>query len=54
MNECFVCAACAKCPYPASLEYDEWKMECEDCYKNSGECKDCLFENTEFCPENGL
>lgn len=52
MKECFVCAACSySCPNPELEELGEPKIECEDCYDNSGECKDCLFENTKFCPE---
>lgn len=27
-------------------------VDCKNCYYNTGECKDCMFEgNPEFCPE---
>lgn len=27
-------------------------IECSDCEYNTGQCSDCIFEDTEFCEEN--
>ena len=27
------------------------RIKCKDCYLNSGECEDCLFQNCKECPE---
>lgn len=51
-KSCFVCAACSySCPNPGLYEIGEPVIECKDCGENSGQCKDCLFENCEYCPE---
>ena len=27
------------------------RIKCKDCYLNTGECDDCLFQNSKDCPE---
>lgn len=52
MKECFVCSACCYyCPNTELYELGEPEIKCDECYYNSGECIDCLFENSKECPE---
>jgi hypothetical protein len=60
---CFVNGHCAyNCPNFQCDEFEERfdlpaseagyeRIKCKDCYLNSGECKDCLFQNCKECPE---
>lgn len=52
MKECFVCAACCYyCPNSELYELGEAEIKCDECYHNSGDCVDCLFEKSKECPE---
>ena len=60
---CFVNAHCCyNCPNFAVDEFESYydlpasdagleRIKCKDCYHNTGNCEDCLFQNTEDCPE---
>lgn len=53
---------CYDCPNFSVDEFEEYfdlpasdagleRIKCKDCYYNTGNCEDCLFQNTEDCPE---
>jgi len=63
-QECFVNGHCCyDCPnfeiqtveerYGAGIADDMGleEVECKNCYYNSGECKNCLLENSPDCPK---
>lgn len=62
-KDCFVNGHCGyDCPNNAVFYIDDKygfgiaedigfrEIKCSECYYESGECKDCLFSNTEHCP----
>lgn len=64
IKQCFVNRHCAfNCPNAAADYFEEYYdipaieagyeriSSCKVCYLNTGECKDCLFEHSENCPE---
>lgn len=62
-KSCFVNGHCAyDCPNFQLDEFEEWfdlpaseagleRIKCKDCYFNSFECDDCLFQHSADCPE---
>lgn len=62
-KSCFTNAHCCfECPNFQCDEFEERfdlpasevgleRIKCKDCYLNSGECEDCLFQHSKECPE---
>ena len=62
-KQCFCNAHCSyDCPNFRADEFEDHfdlpaseagleRIKCKECYLNSGECEDCLFQNSEECPE---
>ena len=50
---CFTCSACCFwCPNPGLEELGERQIECEECWYNTGHCKDCLFIHSPECEKS--
>lgn len=51
----FCCVSCVdgSCPIALRVKYEEYCMDviksCKECYHY--DCKNCDFENTEYCPK---
>lgn len=53
----FCADACTNGYCPAALyeehpEIYERRIDCDECYHNTGDCNDCIFENSEICIKN--
>ena len=63
-NKCFVNGHCAyDCPnFEIDTLEDYWdlpaqeagleRIKCKECYLNTFDCEDCLFQNTDMCEGN--
>ena len=42
---------CPNALYEENPDFGE-RTTCAECYHNTGECSDCIFENSEACVKN--
>lgn len=43
---------CPAALYEEHPEIYECRIDCDECYYNTGDCSDCIFENSEMCIKN--